>query len=236
RVSAVTGGSPCRPARGDRAAARVSRLPYGLVVLVGVVAMGLGSYGMVGGAGTLRLARGVPLGGLGLTLDPLGGLFLAFIGFAAVAASVYAMGYADGGGRGRSAYVVFVVSMCLVPLAANMMTFVIAWELMSLASYLLVLHDQESKESIRAGWIYAVMTHAGLACLLAGMLLLGADAGSLRFADWRSAAPALAPTTRNAAFVLLALGFAGKAGVIPLHVWLPLAQPAAASPGSGVVL
>jgi hydrogenase-4 component B len=207
----------------------VSRLPYGLVVLVGVVAMGLGSYGMVGGAGTLRLARVVPLGGLELTLDPLGGLFLALIGFAAVPASVYAMGYADGGGRGRSAYVVFVVSMCLVPLAANMMTFVIAWELMSLASYLLVLHDQESKESIQAGWIYAVMTHAGLACLLAGMLLLGADAASLRFADWRSAAPALAPTTRNAAFVLLALGFAGKAGVIPLHVWLPLAHPAAPS-------
>src|SRR4029453_6439944 len=116
------------------------------------------------------------------------------------------MGYADGGGRGRSAYVVFVVSMCLVPLAANMMTFVIAWELMSLASYLLVLHDQESKESIQAGGIYAVMTHAGLACLLAGMLLLGADAASLRFADWRSAAPAPAPTTPNSAFALPPLG------------------------------
>ena len=188
----------------------MSRLPYGLVVLVGVAAVGLGSYGMVGGAGTLRLAWVVPLGGLELTLDPLGGLFLALIGFAAVPASVYAMGDPDGAGRGRSAYVVFVVSMCLVPLAANMMTFVIAWELMSLASYLLVLHDRESSEAIEAGWIYAVMTHAGLACLLAGMLLLGADAGSLRFADWRSAAPALAPTTRNVAFVLLALGFAAR--------------------------
>jgi hydrogenase-4 component B len=73
------------------------------------------------------------------------------------------------------------------------------------------------------------MTHAGLACLLAGMLLLGADVGSLRFADWRAAAPTLAPATRDAAFVLLALGFAGKAGVIPLHVWLPLAHPAAPS-------
>jgi hydrogenase-4 component B len=207
----------------------VSRLTYALVVLVGVAAVGLGGYGVAGGAGTLRLTWLVPLGGLELTLDPLGGLFLALIGFAAVPASVYAMGYPDGGGRGRSAYVVFVASMCLVPLAANMMTFVIAWELMSLASYLLVLHDRESKESIRAGWIYAVMTHAGLACLLAGMLLLGADVGSLRFADWRSAAPALTPTTRNAAFVLLALGFAGKAGVIPLHVWLPLAHPAAPS-------
>jgi hydrogenase-4 component B len=183
----------------------------------------------VGGAGTLRLAWLVPLGGLELTLDPLGGLFLGLIGFAAVPVSVYAMGYPDGDGRGRFAYVVFVVSMCLVPLAANAMTFVIAWELMSLASYFLVLHDRESEESIRAAWIYAVMTHAGLACLLAGMLLLGADLGSLRFADWRISAPALDPTTRNAVFVLLALGFAGKAGVIPLHVWLPLAHPAAPS-------
>jgi len=207
----------------------MTRLAYGLVALFGVAAAGLGGYGVLGGAGTLRLAWLVPLGGLELTLDPLGGLFLGLIGFTAVPASVYAMGYPDGGGRGRFAYVVFVVAMCLVPLAANAMTFVIAWELMSLASYFLVLHDRESKESIRAAWIYAVMTHAGLACLLAGMLLLGADVGSLRFADWREAAPALGPTTRNAAFLLLALGFAGKAGVIPLHVWLPLAHPAAPS-------
>jgi len=207
----------------------MTRLAYGLVALIGIAAAGLGGYGVVGGAGTLRLAWLVPLGGLELTLDPLGGLFLGLIGFAAVPASVYAMGYPDGDGRGRFAYVVFVVSMCLVPVAANAMTFVIAWELMSLASYFLVLHDRESEESIRAAWIYAVMTHVGLACLLAGMLLLGADLGSLRFADWRVSAPALDPTTRNAVFVLLALGFAGKAGVIPLHVWLPLAHPAAPS-------
>ena len=207
----------------------MSRLVHGLVVLAGLAAVVLGGYGIVGGTGTLRLEWLVPLGGLELALDPLGGLFLALIGFAAVPASVYAMGYPDGGDRGQLAYVVFVVTMGLVPLAANAMTFVIAWELMSVASYFLVLHDRESRESTRAGWIYAVMTHAGLACLLAGMLLLGADVGSLRFADWRSAAPALAASTRNAAFVLLALGFAGKAGVIPLHIWLPLAHPAAPS-------
>ena len=207
----------------------MNRLVYGVIAAMGIVAAGLGGYGMAGGAGTLRLAWLVPLGGLELTLDPLGGLFLGLIGLAAAPASVYGMGDPDGGGRGRLAYAVFVASMCLVPLAANTMTFLIAWELMSLASYALVLHDRESEESVRAGWIYAVMTHAGLACLLAGMLLLGAEVGSQRFADWRAAAPALAPATRDLAFVLLALGFAGKAGVIPLHVWLPLAHPAAPS-------
>jgi len=206
----------------------MTRLVYGSVALVGLAAAGLGGYGVAGGAGTLRLPWLVPLGGLELTLDPLGGLFLALIGLAAVPASVYALGYPDSG-SGKFAYFVFVASMCLVPLAANTMTFLIAWELMSLASYFLVLHDRESRESIRAAWIYAVMTHAGLVCLLAGMLLIGAEVGSPRFADWRAAASALAPTTRDAAFVLLALGFAGKAGVIPLHVWLPLAHPAAPS-------
>ncbi len=207
----------------------MDRLAYGLAALVGIAATALGSYGMLGGVGTLRLAWLVPLGGLELTLDPLGGFFLALIGFAAVPASIYAMGSSPGERRDRFAYLVFVLSMCLVPLAANTMTFAIAWELMSLASYFLVLHDRESKASIYAGWVYAVMTHAGLACLLAGMLLLGAWTGSPRFEDWRAAAPALSATARNAVFVLLGLGFAGKAGVIPLHVWLPLAHPAAPS-------
>ena len=207
----------------------MDRLAYGLAALIGIAASAFGSYGMSGDVGTLRVAWLVPLGGLELTLDPLGGFFLALIGFAAVPASIYAMGSSPGERRDRFAYLVFVLSMCLVPLAANTMTFAITWELMSLASYFLVLHDRESKPSIYAGWVYAVMTHAGLACLLAGMLLLGAWTGSPRFEDWRAAAPALSGTARNAVFVLLGLGFAGKAGVIPLHVWLPLAHPAAPS-------
>src|SRR5215469_11485292 len=133
-MSAFAGGASGRTARGDRTAPTVSRLAYGLVALIGVVAVALGAYGVLGNTGVLRVTWLVPLGGLELALDPLGGLFLALIGFAAVPASVYAIGYPDDGGRGRWAYVVFVISMCLVPVAANVMTFVIAWELMSLAS------------------------------------------------------------------------------------------------------
>ncbi|HEU5319418.1 MAG TPA: proton-conducting transporter membrane subunit, partial [Methylomirabilota bacterium] len=73
------------------------------------------------------------------------------------------------------------------------------------------------------------MTHAGLACLLAGMLLVTAHTGSPRFADWPAGSGGLTPGVRSLAFVLLALGFGTKAGVIPLHVWLPLAHPAAPS-------
>ena len=98
-----------------------------------------------------------------------------------------------------------------------------------LASYVLVVQGGQARESIRAAWVYAVMTHAGLACLLAGMLLLGAWTGSFDVGAWRAAASALAPSARDLAWALLALGFAVKAGVIPLHVWLPLAHPAAPS-------
>src|SRR6058998_442702 len=196
---------------------------------IGLVALVLGLGGVAGSAWTVVVDWLVPLGGLELTLDPLAGLFLVLVGGVALPASFYAAGSAERSARGALAYPVFVASMCVVPLAANTMTFVIAWELMSLASYFLVLHERESRESIRAAWIYAVMTHAGLVCLLAGMLLLGAEVGSQRFADWRAAAPGLGGGARSVAFVLLALGFAGKAGVIPLHVWLPLAHPAAPS-------
>lgn len=202
-------------------------LGYVLAALVGLGAVGTGAAGLLGATWTVRLPWLLPLGGVELAIDRLGGLFVALIGATSLPASLY-------GGvwerrRGVSVYVAFVTSMCLVPLAANAVTFLIVWELMSLASYALVLGAARTRESVRAAWVYAVMTHAGLACLLLAMLLLGAATGSLRFEDWRTGAGALVPATRNVAFALLAIGFAGKAGVIPLHVWLPLAHPAAPS-------
>jgi hydrogenase-4 component B len=202
---------------------------YLVAVAIGIAATALGLAGMLGLRWTLGVPWLVPLGGLELVLDPLGGFFVALVGVATVPASVYALGATPGERRGVLAYLVFVLAMCAVPLAANMMTFAIAWELMSLASYFLVLHDRRERGSVRAAWVYAVMTHAGFACLLAGMLLLGAWTGSVRFADWHAAAPGLAPWARDLVFVLLAAGFLGKAGVVPLHVWLPLAHPAAPS-------
>jgi hydrogenase-4 component B len=106
---------------------------------------------------------------------------------------------------------------------------------MTLASYVLVVQRGDDAEAVHAGWVYMVMAHAGLACLLAGMLLLHAWTGSLAFADWRAAAPGLPPGARGAAFVLLALGFGAKAGLVPLHVWLPLAHPAAPAPVSALM-
>jgi hydrogenase-4 component B len=195
----------------------------------GLAAAAVGLAGLLGHAWTVEVTWLVPLSGLALRMDPLAGFFLLLVGATTIPASIYAVGYARGQRRGLGAYLAFVLAMAVVPLAANALTFLLAWEIMALASYALVLHDRDDPAAVRAAWIYAVMTHAGLACLLAGMLLMAAWTGSLRFADWPAAAAGLGAPGRNAVFTLLALGFASKAGVIPLHVWLPAAHPAAPS-------
>jgi formate hydrogenlyase subunit 3/multisubunit Na+/H+ antiporter MnhD subunit len=202
---------------------------YVLTAAVAVLFTVLGVYGMLGYAWTVHLSWLVPLGGMRLVLDPLAGVFLALVGLTAVSTSVYALGYTGGARRGLIAYPTFVVAMAAVALAGNVMTFAIAWEIMSLASYFLVVHGAGDETSNHAGWVYAVMTHAGFFALLAGMLLMTAWTGSGDFGDWRHTASALSPTARNVVWLLLAAGFASKAGVIPLHVWLPLAHPAAPS-------
>jgi len=201
---------------------------YVVTAVLGTAAAVAGMAGMLGHGWHASLAWLVPLGGLALEMDQLAGLFVALVGATSVPVSVYAVGYAGRERRGALAYLVFVGAMLLVPLASNIMTFAIAWELMSLASYVLVVQRRDGA-SAHAGWVYAIMTHAGLGCLLAGMLLLGGWTGSARFAEWALAAPGLDPTARSIVWVLLAVGFLAKAGAMPLHVWLPLAHPAAPS-------
>jgi hydrogenase-4 component B len=199
---------------------------YGLAALASALAAGLGVHGLLGGTWTATVPWLLPFGGTALAMDRLAGLFVALVALTSLPVSLYAIEYDRGGRGGLGAYLAFLGTMAAVPLAANAITFLVLWELMSLASWLLVARQPGAA---RAAWVYAVMTHAGFACLLVGMLLLGARTGSFSFADWRAAAPALDPVARDAVFALLALGFAGKAGVIPLHVWLPLAHPAAPS-------
>jgi len=202
---------------------------FTIAIVLGLGATLGGLYGMAGSGWSWQAPWPLPLGGIELAMDPLAGFFLALIGLTTIPVALYAIGYTHGHPRGVLAFNAFIAAMGLVPLAANVLTFLLAWELMSLASYVLVIQSGDDPAALRAGWVYAVMTHAGLVALLAAMLLLGVWTGSLRFAEWRALAPALTSAQRSAAFVLLALGFGVKAGVIPLHVWLPLAHPAAPS-------
>ena len=168
-------------------------------------------------------------------VDRLSAFFIVVIAVGAIPAALYAIGYTREYAGKHSlagmafAFNVFVAAMILVPLARNVLTFLVLWELMSLASYFLVITEHEREETLRAGWVYFVMTHAGFAALLVGFLLLARATGTMYFAEWGAAAAKLDATSRNLIFILFALGFGSKAGVIPLHVWLPLAHPAAPS-------
>ena len=207
---------------------------HGGALLGAVAALTFGLAGLAGGTMQLSVPDLLPIGGALFGVDRLSAFFVVVIAVGAIPAALYAIGYTreyDGKYSLAAmgfAFNVFVAAMFLAPLARNALTFLALWELMSLASYFLVITEHERDETLRAGWVYFVMTHAGFAALLLGFLMLARATGTMDFAGW-SVAASLDPTTSNLIFVLLALGFGSKAGVIPLHIWLPRAHPAAPS-------
>lgn len=209
---------------------------HGGALLGAIAALMLGLSGLAGGSLQLEVADLLPAGGgVVFGMDRLSAFFVVVTAVGAIPAALYAIGYTREYAGKHSlagmglAFNVFIAAMILVPLARNVLTFLALWEVMSLASYFLVITEHEREETLRAGWIYFVMTHAGFAALLLGFLLLVHATGTVSFIEWGPAAPKLDPSSRNLIFVLLALAFGSKAGAIPLHVWLPRAHPAAPS-------
>jgi formate hydrogenlyase subunit 3/multisubunit Na+/H+ antiporter MnhD subunit len=183
-----------------------------------------------GPASALVLPLGLPWLGMHLRVDALAAFFLAVVNLGGGAASLYALGY----GRHETApqrvlpfFPAFLAAMNLVVLADDAFTFLLAWEFMSLASWALVLAHHEDAENVGAGYLYLVMASFGtLMLLLAFGLLAGAD-GSYGFAAIRSGAHG--PLLGGLVLGLMLLGAGSKAGLVPLHVWLPRAHPAAPS-------
>ncbi|GAA3559941.1 oxidoreductase [Nonomuraea rosea] len=184
---------------------------------------------LTGGRWSVWLPELLPLAGVRLSLDPLGAVFVAVTGAVAVCAAVYAIGYARHEGRTVQAVLpLFVASMLLVPAAASMSTLLVAWELMALTSLVLVLAEHRHRPEVgRAGLWYAAMTHLGFAAILAGLALFAAQSGGESFDQLRGAE--LSPMARDVVFLATLIGFASKAGIVPLHVWLPRAHPEAPS-------
>ncbi|MGW2522297.1 proton-conducting transporter transmembrane domain-containing protein [Streptomyces sp. NPDC001617] len=226
-------------------------LPYRLrIPVVGLLTAGVGVSGGAAGVAALGGSRWVatfpgmlPLAGVHMAVDALAGLFMAVSGAVVVAVAVYGIGYAAGHGAhglgSRTAQAVlplFALTLVSVPVAASVSTFLALWELMALASLLLVLAEHRERTSVRqAGVWYAVMTHLGLVLLLAGFALFAAQAGGETFAALRAGASTVSPTVRGLVFVLVALAFTSKAGAVPLHAWLPRAHPEAPSPVSALM-
>ena len=173
-----------------------------------------------------------PLPGLVLTwqVDGLSMFFgLVILSISAVT-TVFAVGHAgqhDGFPGSGLLYLLFILAMLAVVVAGDGFTFLLAWETMSLASFALVLTDHRRKVVREAAWAYVVMTHTATAFIVAAFLLLARTAGSLVFDDWTAQAATLDPALATLVFVLGLVGFGTKAGMIPLHVWLPRAHPVA---------
>src|SRR5437016_732563 len=179
--------------------------------------------------GAIELAVGLPLGRTILGYDPLGAAFALIINVATTLVSGYAIGY---GAHAREPqrvvpfYPAFIAGMNLVLLSRDAFSFLVGWEFMSLASWALVASDHASAENRRAALVYLIMATAGALTLLFAFGLLAGPAGGYGFAEMRHAAHvAAAPLV----LVLALIGAGSKAGLVPLHAWLPLAHPAAPS-------
>lgn len=171
-------------------------------------------------------------------LDTLSGFFLLLLGIAGAGISIFAAGYFRSGqgtppGLLCLQYHVFLASMAAVVLADDAYSFMVAWETMALSSYFLVTSQHRIPEIRRAGFLYLLMAHVGAICILLSFGVLQGGSWLFTFDAMRSAR--LTPFWASTAFLLALLGFGAKAGLVPLHVWLPEAHPAAPSPVSAMM-
>lgn len=183
-----------------------------------------------GTASELHIAWAAPITEVRLGIDPLSAFFAVPLLVLGASCAVYGAFYLDPARRaGPPAALLnlLLAAMLLVVLARDAVVLLIAWEVMTLTSYLLVVHDHHEAAVRRAGWIYLIAGHLGVACLLALFVLLGQRGAGFGFAEL-SARPAGGGVAVVAALLAL-VGFGTKAGIVPLHVWLPEAHAAAPS-------
>jgi formate hydrogenlyase subunit 3/multisubunit Na+/H+ antiporter MnhD subunit len=206
-----------------------------LIGLAGLAALAAGLWALLaGGEVSAILPLGLPWMPWRIRVDALSGLFLMLIGLVTSAVGLYGPSYVRDFERGRDSLTalggftgLFLAGMLLVVLADDAYLFMVAWELMSLSSYFLVAFQHENAANRRAAFLYLLMAHLGGLAILLGFGVLAAFGHGFDFASLR-AAP-LSSGWASVAFALAFLGFGMKAGLMPLHAWLPEAHPVAPS-------
>ena len=211
----------------------------GIIAIASVIpAVGV----LLGGRDVMIVAMQSPLFGAEmLAIDPLSAFMLIIISIAGIATTLYSRGYLEHYLNKKSSahislhyfsLVVMVLSMMMVVVSSGGFSFLLAWELMTIASFLLILFDAQRAEVMRAALAYLVMMHIGFILLVAGFATSHAICGSANFADLPLC---FAQGKTLLIFVLFLLGFGMKAGLFPMHVWLPEAHPAAPSHVSAIM-
>ena len=176
----------------------------------------------------------------GFTVDRLSGFFLMLICGLAAPVALFSSSYSEHYSKAAwkwywSLVPLFILSMVIVVAAATVFAFMLGWELMTLLSAGLILIEGDSEERRRSLFIYLVMMHAGAAAVFATFLLFLPHAGTLTFAAMRTAATGFPNSLRTVIFLLSFFGFGMKAGIVPLHFWLPKAHAIAPSPVSALM-
>ena len=211
---------------------------YGASLIVSVVGIAAALMHLLGqGAPELvTLPIGLPWLGAHFRLDALASFFLAVVNIGGAAASLYALGYGKhehSPQRVLPFYPLFLAGMNLVTIADDAFTFLFTWEFMSLSSWALVMAHDKVQENVRAGYVYLVMASFGTLALLLAFGLLAGPEGQYAFSAIRESNPSQAISAL--VLILVLLGTGSKAGLVPLHAWLPLAHPAAPSHVSGLL-
>lgn len=206
---------------------------YGACLLISLAAFSAALRHLIASpnvASIVTLPLGLPWIGAHFRVDALSAFFLVVVDLGAAISSFYGLGY----GQHESApqrvlpfYPAFIAGMNLAVVADDAFTFLVAWEFMSLASWALVMTHHEVEDNRHAAYVYALMASFGTFALLLAFGLLAGTGGNYAFEAMRNHTPAM--TTASLVLVLALLGAGSKAGLVPLHVWLPLAHPAAPS-------
>ena len=188
---------------------------------------------LFGGTFELRLWPLMTLGPLTLALDPLSAVFILTIGLVFLPVSIFSASYMDKY-QGKDSlryfailYYLFLLSLVFVLVSYDTLLFMVAWEVMSVVSYLLVSYEQRRVESAQAGFVMLAMSEAGAVAVVLAFAILVNAAGRLDFPALRASSTALVGAGGLAVFLLSFFGFAVKAGLVPLNSWLPRAHPVA---------
>ncbi len=226
---------------------------FGILAASGAAAVAGGGWALLTDTRVIdQLPAGLPWMQWHMRIDPLSGFFMAIIGMAVIAVSLYGPAYVrefehgtpghqsdSGADESASARVrqplsvlglftgLFVAGMLLVLLADDAFVFMIAWELMSVSSYLLVAYQHQNPANRHAAFLYLLLAHIGALAILLAFGVLAGFGGSFTFDAVRAAQ--IPPAWASLAFALALFGFGMKAGIVPLHVWLPEAHPVAPS-------
>lgn len=216
----------------------------GLVVrIVGGLSAAGGAASAIGGGSLLLRSRvgtfagsgQQVVGALSLRVHPLAGAFIVLLGIVAVAIGLYLPRYHHPGG-GTAVYLVAynlaLAASLTILVAGNVPTFLVAWETMALLCYLLVLRHHTDEGVPAGGFWFLALSELGFAMIVAAFVILSTKTGSMDFATMIARHSAVSPGWRTAAYLLALIGFGFKAGLVPLHVWLPEAHPVAPADGS----